>query len=473
MTLPRSVSRRALLRGAGVAIGLPWLESLVGPAQAQSATGPQRFVAIYLPNGAPEFWSPPNPGSGNGWQLSSVLDLLQPLKAKVTVISGLENGSVFNADGSNSVEPAHGRLPGAWLTCTDPGVVRRRLNVMEASGISVDQIMAAQPAFAGQTALPSMQIGLTSWKSYCDGQPCSNVRSVSWETETKPLYKLVDPRAVFDRLMGVWPPSASSSPVRDQRLSVLDAVKETTAVTRARLSASDKLKLDEFLESVRSVEQRVVDPSLSCGALAPLPDFPIVTDQFQGNTGGYNKGVHADLMNELLALALQCDRSRIVTYMLEDERTEFICDHIPLRTFTPLGSAPSTGVCGEWHGGGQEGGDDMYGSIVRWNVGKVAELCQRLDSMPEGAGRSVLDNSVIFLGSATHGHAENADRLPSLVVGSGGGALQTDQHVDLGKRPMRDFYYTLMNRVYDLNIADFGVNLTGAPLSIIDELLSS
>jgi hypothetical protein len=469
------ISRRTVLRGAGVAMALPWLESLAGPARAQAAAMPKRFVAVFLPCGAPEFWQPPVTGVGAGWQLSSVLDRLTPLKSQVTVMSGLETASVFNADGSEYVNPPDGRTPGAWLTCTDPTAQRQLLNVPEANGISLDQVMAAHPVFAGKTPLPSLQIGLTSVLSYCDGQPCSNSRSVSWQTETKPMFKLVNPSEVFEQLMGVWPgggdPAASTR--RDARISVLDAVQETAAVARAKLSAHDKLRMDEFLESVRSVEKRVTNAEGSCGPLPALPSFPQVSGNFRQNTAEYNKGVHADLMNELLALAFQCDRTRIASYMLEDERSEFVCDHIPRRTFTPLSSAPGQGVCPEWHGGGQQGSQNDFASIVQWNVGKVGELCQKLAAMPEGNGQSVLDNSVVFLGAGLEGSKEAATRLPALTIGGGGGALKTDQHIDFGKRPLRDFYFTLLNGVYGMGVTDFGVSRVGAPIAMIKELLKA
>jgi hypothetical protein len=472
----RGISRRAVLRGAGVALALPWLESLAGSAGAQTAAAPKRFVAIFLPCGAPEFWQPPATGVGNNWQLSSVLDRLAALKSQVTVISGLETGSVFNADGNNFVNPPDGRTPGAWLTCTDPTATRQKLMVAEANGISADQVMAAHALFAGQTPLPSLQIGLSSVSSSCDGEPCSNSRSVSWLNETTPMYKLVNPSAVFDQLTGVWPAGAgaAASPRRDARISVLDAVQETAAVARARLSAHDKQRMDEFLTSVRSVEQRVTNaPAETCAPLPTLPAFPTITGQFRQNIGGYDKGVHADLMNELLSLALQCDRTRIASYMLEDERSEFVCDQIPRRTFTALTSAPAQGTCPEWHGGGQQGLQSDFASIVQWNVGKVGELCLKLAAMPEANGLSVLDNSVIFMGAGLEGSMETADRLPALMIGGGGGRLKTDQHIDLGKRPLRDLYFTLMNGVYDMGVSNFGVNLTGAPIAMIPQLLKS
>jgi len=472
------VSRRAVLRGAGVALTLPWLESLVRPASAQVLSTPKRFVAIYLPNGAPDLWRPSAAGAGSAWQLSSVLAPLAALKSKLTVISGLENGSAFNPSGSAAVEPSSSRMPGAWLTCVDAAVIRKKLGLADkadANGVSVDQVMAAHAAFAGKTPLPSLQIGLTSWHSSCDTGACSTMRSVSWQTETKPLYKTVDPSLLFDQLMGVWPGPGGTTPAsrRAARQSVLDAVQESAGVARARLSASDKLRMDEFLDSVRSVEQRLVSSENRGCALPPSnPNFPSVDGaSIQRNTGGYDRNVHFDLMNELLALALQCDRTRIASYMLEDERSEFVYDFVPRRTFTALTSAPSTGFCREWYAEGQSGNPDDYASIVHYHLGKVAAFCQRLDGMIEDNGLSVLDNSVIFLGACMHGSDHAADRLPAFVVGSGGGSLKTDQHRVFTKRPLRDFYFTLMNGVFDLGVADFGVNATGAPISLLPELL--
>ncbi|HEY1534776.1 MAG TPA: DUF1552 domain-containing protein, partial [Polyangiaceae bacterium] len=353
------VSRRALLRGAGVALALPWLESLVRPASAQVPAAAKRFVAIFLPNGAPELWKPPAVGVGSGWQLSSVLEPLAALKPKLTVISGLENGSAFNQDGGYAVEPSDSRLSGGWLTCVDSGPQKQKLNLnplADFNAVSLDQVMAAHAAFSGKTALPSLQVGLSSLQSNCDGGACSLMRSVSWQNETTPLYKTVDPSLLFQQLIGAAPPPSGAMPSnrRDERQSVLDAVQETAAVARARLSASDKLRLDEFLSSVRSVEKRVLDPGIgSCATPPTKPTFPTVDGiGFPHNMNGYDKGVHFDLMNELLALALQCDTTRIATYMLEDDKSQFLYDFVPRRTFSALTSAPATGFCPEWYAGG-------------------------------------------------------------------------------------------------------------------------
>ena len=465
------LSRRTLLRGAGIALALPWLESLARPARAQAVTRPRRFIAVFIPNGAPELWTPPVAGVGEAWRLSSVLEPLAALKSQVTVISGLENHSPFNSDGDVRVEPSHGRLPGGWLTCVDGQAVAKRLGIKEANGVSLDQVMAAHPRFAGQTALPSLQMGLATVRSSCDSVPCPYSRSVSWLTEIKPLYKTIDPTALFNQLVGaVGPVGQVGAPRREARLSVLDAVKETAGATRSRLSAADRLRLDEFLTSVRGVEKLVQNGV--CPVSPQPPSFPHVTDDTaRSNTETYDRNAHFDVMNELLSLALQCDRTRIVSYMLEDERSEFTFNFVPKRIFSTFTSVQTTGTCPEWHGGGQTGYQDDFCSIVHWHIGKLAALCQRLNSIDDGNGQSVLDNTVVFVGAAMHGSDHSARNLPALTIGGGGGALLTDQHLALESRPLRDFYFTLMNGVYGMGASDFGENRTGAPIAPIPQLL--
>ena len=489
--MSRFVSRRTLLRGAGVALSLPWLESLA-PRQlhAQTADIRRRFLPIYLPNGAPEFWTPTSDGSGDAWRLGSILDPFgASLKSKLNVLTNLENGSVFNSDGTSQVDPAHGRLSGAWLTCVDAAAVRAQLGLDEANGISVDQVLAQDDAFKGKTPLASLQVGLSTALGSCDTEPCSNSQSVSWavsagqrQFSTLPMYKLVNPLEVFNQLVALAPqmdPSGTAALEAKKRLarnkSVLDAVLENATRTRARLGTSDKARMDEFLESVRAVEQRVVGVSSSMGGLGCMPQTPISVDQSaqpRHNTATYNKGDHADAMNALIVMAFQCDATRVISYMLEDERSEFTYDNVPERAFTAEDSTPKGGFCPEYHTAQHLGGDD-FASITWWNVGKVADLCRTLDSIQEAPGVSVLDNTVVFLGACMHGGDHRADRLPVALIGGGNLGLKNDQHLTLDKRPLRDLYFTLMNDVYglDVGMSDFGQDLTGAAPAKISELL--
>jgi hypothetical protein len=481
------VSRRAVLRGAGVALSLPWLESFAPRAvRASQADGlPQRFLPIYLPNGAGEFWRPETAGSGDAWQLSSVLEPFgASIKQKLSVVSNLENGSVFNPDASPNVDPSHSRLAGAWLTCVNAADVRAELESQEANGISVDQVLAQHERFRGKTVLPSLQLGLSTPLGNCDNEPCSSSRSVSWASSTQPMYKAVDPLEVFNQLVSlVRPMDPSGSAALEARKrqarnqSVLDAVLENAERTRARLGVSDQHRMDEFLDSVRAVERRVTGVSAGMGGLAcTLPAAPSLARIEQSALGArqttatYDKGLHADAMNDLIAMAFECDLTRIVSYMLEDERSEFTYDHVEVRSFTAQASAPKGGLCPEYHAAQHHGGDD-FNSITWWNVGKVAELCQRLDAIEEAPGVSVLDNCVVLFGGSMHGGNHKANELPLSLIGGASLGLSNDQHVVLAERPLRDLYFTLLNDVFGLGVETFGRNLTGAPPASIGELL--
>ena len=476
MRNPRlGISRRTVLRGAGAVLALPWLESLQGrEAKAQASNPLTRFLPIYLPNGAPELWRPAQLGAGAAWALSSVLEPLAPLKGSCSVISGLENGSVFNPDGSASVEPAHGRQAGAWLTCSNADEIARRLGVAEANGISADQVLAQ--ALGAQPGYASLQVGLSTTLSSCDGKPCSLGRSVSWASEQRPTGKIVDPHEVFALLTGMGNLDEGEEEAIKRRragmLSVLDAVKDSAGVVRPKLSTADQQRLDQYLTSVGELERRAIPRPSSLCAMAPLPAFPrLGPNEIRLQTSAdYDKGTHADLMNDLIAMAFQCQATRVISYMLEDENTEYVYDHVPRRKFLPAGSVEDTGVCGSYSSA-QHGSSDEFASITWWNVLKVSELCQKLAAIPDGDGRSVLDNTVVFLGSCMHGANHACNQLPAVLIGGGGGTLKTDQHLDFERRPLRDLYFTLLNHVFAANVTDFGSSATGEPLATMTEIL--
>lgn len=482
-------NRRALLRGAGVALALPWLEALA-PRQAWAQSqARRRYMAIYLPNGAAELWKPASQGAGSAWQLSSVLQPLQPLKSKLLVLSGFENGTSFNANSSSYVDPAHGRQPGAFLTCVDPGVVRAATGSSEANAPTLDQTMAATPNMNGGTPLASLQTGLSTWHSYCDKEPCANSRSISWSSAGKPTYKLVDPLEVFNKLTNVTgnttAPNGPAMPDTEAQKrialnkSVLDAVLENAARTQAGLGAADRMRFQEFLDSVRSVEKKATTLSSGMGGIAcappTKPTMPkVLPDMAKQNTASYNKGTHADVMNDLIVMAYQCDATRIITHMLEDERSEFAYSHVPRRTWTASGSTPASGTCPEYHNGGQHGSQHDFATITWWNVGKVAELCMKLDAIKEG-DKTVLDNSVILFGSCMHGSSHACADLPMVLIGGGAGKLKTDQHVVYNKRWLRDLHYTTMKGVYGMSgpgVDDFGTQRPDKPPTLVSEILA-
>lgn len=480
----RPISKRTFLRGAGVALSLPWLESLA-PRGASALPGAiKRFMPLYLPHGAAEVWRPQTSGQGAAWQLSSILAPLAPVKNKMIVISGLENGTAFNPDGNPSVEPSHGRQPGAWLTCIDPGIVRTNLGVGEANRISMDQTMAANANVGGNTRFASLQVGLSTWYSMCDGNPCSNSRTVSWNAAGKPMYKSVDPLDVFNKLAGSSSGVSANEVENRKRIalkkSVLDAVLENATRTQTRLGAEDKQKFDQFLTHVRAVEKQSVSLSngmggLACGTIPKPTGEPVFPNKAKQNTATYNKGTHADVMNDLVVMAFQCDATRIISYMLEDEASSFIYNHVQRRTFTASTSALATGTCGEYHDNGQHGDQNEYATMNWWNVGKVADLCLKLDAVKEG-DKTLLDNSIIMFGSCMHGSNHRCNDIPMTLIGGGAGKLKTDQHVVLNNRWLRDLHYTVMKDMFGMSgsgVDDFGIARPNKPPMSIRELLAA
>jgi hypothetical protein len=494
MKMNRSLSRRTILRGAGVALALPWLESLAPKAARAADMTRKRFLPIFLPNGAADMWKPTSAGVGDAWQLSSVLEPLAPFKSKLTVLTNLENYTAFDSDKAfPKVEPSHGRQPGGWLTCMDPGTFRAKANLAEANIPSVDQRIAKYLATQAQIPIASLQTGLSTAFSACDGQPCSNSRSVSWDDKNLPMYKIVDPLDVFNRLIAVTKPSMpNDNPAPDPELlkrvalnkSVLDTIKANTAASKLRLGKQDQARLDEFLTAVREVEVKATNASAGMGGIAcgthtaptiSSAAMPIFNNNFaRQTTPTYNKGTHADVMNDLIVMAFQCDATRVITHMLEDERSEFTYDHVKMRTFTATGSTETSGTCPEYHGGGQHGTQDAFASITWWNVGKVADLCRKLEQVAEENGKTLLDNTLILFGGAMHGSNHNCNELPTVLIGSGGGTFQTNLHVQFQQRWLRDLHHTVMTRMFGMSGADvdsFGADRPGTPRAEIAEIL--
>jgi hypothetical protein len=499
MKMNRLLSRRTILRGAGVALALPWLESLAPKSARAADLVRKRFLPIFLPNGAADLWKPPSVGVGDAWRLSSVLEPLAPFKAKLNVLTNLENHSAFDIPhGSHNepypkVEPSHGRQPGGWLTCKDPTTAAGQLKQPEANIPSVDQRIAKLIATQSQVPIASLQVGLSTAFSFCDGEPCSNSRSVSWDEKNAPMYKLVDPLEVFNKLMmvvstkppGEGMPDAETMKRIALNKSVLDAVQANSALSKLRLGAQDQQRLDEFLTAVREVEVSATSASAGMGGLAcaPVgkptisdPAKPIFNNDFaRQNSETYNKGTHADVMNDLIAMAFQCDATRVISYMLEDERSEFTYDHVKRRTFTETGSTEVGGSCPEYHSGGQHGTQNDFATITWWNVGKVAALCDKLDKITEENGKTVLDNTLVLFGGAMHGSNHNCNELPTVLIGSGGGAFKTNQHVQFEKRWLRDLHHTVMTRMYGMSgaaVDTFGADRLAVPRAEIAEILA-
>jgi hypothetical protein len=459
---PNGLQRRAILKGLGVALTLPWLETLAPrSARAQAAGAIKRYIVLYFPNGTAEFWRPSAAGSGNAWQLSPILEPLVPVKQYVSVLSNVSNYAPFGGH----VEPSHSNCGASTWTCVKPGG-----NGNANNGISVDQVIAKR--IGGMNLLPSLQVGLSTLDSNTDGLPGQHSRSMSWKSATEPLYKTVNPQAVFDRLVSGVPgasgamPDAAAASRRALARSALDYVLENATSLQKKLSVSDRARLDQFLTSTRSLEKRVAEPSMqvagaACSAVARPPASYAVGNVPQG----YNRETHAALMIDLVTMAIRCDTTRVVSFMLDDARSDFVYDFLTERKFTDTGSMPGTAKVAGYHGL-QHAGDrnNGFATIGWWNAQKAAELAQKLMAIQEGTSGNALDNTVIAFASGMHGGNHDAQNLPIALIGGGGRTaqgtvLKTNQHVAFAsEQRLADVHLTVMQKVFGCPDATFGAS---------------
>jgi hypothetical protein len=469
------VSRRTVLRGAGVALALPWLRSLApSEARAQASTPPTRYVSLYFPNGTAAFWRPGGEGgAGAAWQLSPILEPLAPVKAQLSVLSHVANYSPFGGH----VEPSHSNLGASTWTAVRPGGDGNRDN-----GISVDQVIAKQIGTA--TPLDSIQVGLSTLNSFEDGLPGQHSRSISWRSASEPLYKIVNPQALFDRLTGAGLGAGSAAGVdgaaaerrRLLQQSVLDAVLGDARALQPRLARSDRAQLDQFMTSVRELERRVDGFGMpAVGAACPMVGRPDATYSVDNVPQGYDRNSHAELMIDLTVMALQCDLTRVCSFMLDDARSDFVYDFLTERKFSDTGSTEGTGRVAGYHGL-QHAGDTNNGfaTIGHWNAQKAAQLAGRLAVLEQSDGGSLLDHTVIVFCSGMNGGNHDAGNLPIALLGgggrtaSGGTVLKQDRHVVFAQeQSLADVHLTILQQVFGYTGASFG-----ASDGIIPDLLS-
>ncbi len=469
----RKVSRRQVLRGAGVALALPLLPSLLSRRGAAQLTAPPtRYVSLYFPNGTAAYWRPREEGTGGAWQLSPILEPLAPVKPYVSVLTNMSNTAPFGG----RVEPSHSNLCASTWTSVRAGGAGNNDN-----GISVDQVVARH--IGASSPLDSIQVGLSTLNSFEDGLPGQHSRSISWRSATEPLYKIVNPQALFDRLTGGVlqgaggePSAAAADRRRALQQSVLDAVLGEANALQPRLASSDRDRLDQFMTSVRELEQRIEGFSDAVPGAAVCQERvrPEATYGVDNVPAGYDRNQHAELMIDLVVMAFECDITRVCSFMLDDARSDFVYDFLTERIFDDSGSTEGSARVAGYHGL-QHAGDfnNGFASITHWNAQKAAQLAGRLQAIPEGDG-NVLDHTAITFCSGMNGGDHDPSPLPVALIGGGGRdasgttRLKRDRHVVYGQETqLSDVHLTLMQHVFGCPEQSFGVSS-----SIVDDLLS-
>jgi hypothetical protein len=409
------LSRRACLRGAGVALALPALE-IMRPARAVAqAQNPLRFLCVYSPNGfLMNKWTPAGAGGAN-WTPSPLLTPLAPFKSDINVITGLGN---YTASLTNIFGGSHTRACGSLLTqcpIASPDVSDDIQN-----GISLDQILAGE--IGKQTHFPSLQVGsrASSLTGNCeDSFSCAYNNNISWSGPTTPQVKQVNPRDVFNRLFKDLPAQMPTTPQAPDHTalyqkSILDVVMGRCDALKAKLGKTDRAKLEQYLTAVREVEMRIarlVDGSVAmreCNVPAPPKDSTQAQLPFQE---------HLDLLSDLIVLAFQCDVTRIGTFMFEHSFSD-------TRSFNFL-----PGVTARHHEITHSDEAAQEEIINTFYVQRFAYLLGKLKASVEGDS-NVLDNSIVYFTSEFgNAHAHDHRNLPMIVAGKGGGKLKTGNHI--------------------------------------------
>jgi hypothetical protein len=430
---PNTLSRRTVLRGAGAAIGLPLLEvmspSRLLTAAESSAESPLRMAFCYVPNGAhmPD-WTPTDEGSS--YQLSPTLERLSDHQDHFNVLSGLAlDGARAHGDGGGD----HARSVAAFLTGAHP----KKTNGADIkNGISVDQATAQHVGEA--TRFASLELGLeaSAQAGNCDsGYSCAYASNMSWRGPTNPMAKETDPAALFDRLFAgktVKETKRAKSVREKYRKSILDFALEDAKRLHKQLPAVDQRKLDEYLYSVRDVEKRLNGVERLRMTEAGVPDFP--------RPSGVPKGLkdHAELMMDMMTLAMQTDSTRIISFMFTNAGSN--------RSYAEIDV--SEGHHELSHHGKSEHKQAQIAKINRYHVDRFNYFLTRLRQVHEGTG-TLLDNSMIVYGSGiSDGDRHNHDDLPIILAGAAGGRIKTGRHIRYKNgTPLCNLYLWMMRQM--------------------------
>jgi len=412
------LTRRTFLKGAGVTVALPWLESVRAFGQEKKAEPPVRLAVLFAGNGfhGKEWWAK---GEGKALQLGKVLEPLEPVKEKLIFFRGLYNQ--YSGKGGIHSAQTGDLLTGAVLE--GGGGIR--------SGISMDQLAAQK--VGRDTRIPSLVLGCeASISALHKGYSMIYSSHISWSSPTTPTPLELYPALAFDRMF--------RDDVGKGDASVLDQVIDEAKGLTKKVSYGDRAKIDEYLNSVREVEsgiQQAKKPvTLPPGQPRPDDGLPQSVD------------VHMKLMCDLLVLAFQTDTTRVCTLKLNN-------DHSSMRF-------PHLGVDYMIHHLLSHNDNADWLKVNRFFTEQVAYIAGKLDKIQEGE-RTALDNTMIlYLSSMLQGSTHECGQLPVVLVGRGGGRIQTGRALDyLGKpnRAMCSLYLSMLDKM-GVHVDSFGDSKT-------------
>jgi hypothetical protein len=417
----KHLSRRTVLRGAGVALALPLLDAMIpaATALADTAAAPKtRLGFIYFPHGAVmERWTPPT--TGRDFTPGMILDPLMPYHEHLTVISNIGNKPAES-------RAVHALVPATWLSCVHP-----QESLTPNMAATVDQIAAQH--IGQETPYPSLEIATAQGHgvgSACErGFGCSYSGTLSFSTPSTPLPIESNPRQLFLRLFGSGDSPEERRFLNQQTTSILDMIAAETDSLSRTLGPQDRAALSDYLESVHEIERRTRNAEQGDIAKLHLPEVPGATSE--------NFDEHLNLMFDLMALAYQGNLTRIQSFMIAAEVSD--------QTYNNIGVPDAFHALS--HHGNDEAKKARLSKIQRYHSQVFARFVGKLASMPDGDG-SMLDHSILLYGSnMSNSNAHNQYPLPTALLGKGCGRIKGGQHLNFDRRtPLANVLLTVLQR---------------------------
>lgn len=434
LTLPR----RTFLRGMGASLALPLLDAMTPALSARAPVAP-RFSAVYVGNGMNmRDWTPPTEGAG--FALSPILQPLERFRERTLVLSGLDN---YPATDQGDTGGQHPRAAPAFMSSVHP---KQTEGADVEAGTTVDQLIAER--ICRDSKLPSLEVSVdrNDVVGACDhGYACAYMNSMSWKTPTRPLPAETNPRFVFERLFGVGDTAEERRARVEEDRSILDGLSQEIARLSGRLGGRDRAKLDEYLGTVRDVEQRIARAESTNRGFA-VPDRPAgVPETFRE---------YAELMFDLQVLAFQADVTRVTSFMMARENIN--------RSYNEIG-LPEAHHSMSHHGNNPEKMKD-FTKLNTYHADTLTYFLDRLQSVPDGDG-TLLDGAVVLYGSGmSDGNTHNNYDVPVVLVGGAERGLQGGRHLVYPKgTPLANLSLSLMAR-FGVRMEKFGDSTGRLPL---------
>lgn len=428
----KHLSRRTLLRGAGAALSLPLLESMIPAATAlenTAAVSKTRVGFIYLPHGAiMGKWTPATVGSD--FEFTPILKPLEKFRHQLNVISGTALPNAYGADGSAGAN--HTRSSAVFLAGSPCGTGgKARL------ATTADQVIAKR--LGQDTPLPSLELCVEDGSLSCGtGLSCAYRNTISWQSEYSPLPMENNPQVTFERLFGDGSTDEERRARRAQANSLLDSVVEEVGKLEKQVPASDRARLDQYLTDIREIERRIQMAGQQIPEDLAVPEKPVgIPEDFEE---------HIKLLFDLQVLAWQAEITRITSLMFAKEVSNAVY--------------PNSGIRDPFHNlshhSNVPANMEKYAQLNAYHHGVFAMLLEKLQATPDGDS-NLLENSMILFGSGmSNSNQHDHEPLPILVVGNASGRLKGNRHIHVENRqPMSNVLLSMLQTL-DIPLDSFG-----------------